>query len=267
VMMEDSSELASYPRLKNKVVLITGASSGIGEATAKHFAHCGSNLILGARRLQKLEALKKELEDKHHITVHIGTLDVCSSQSVAEFVKGIPESLASVDVLVNNAGLALGKADTHVTLEADIDRMFDTNVKGLLRMTQAIVPEMIQRNSGHIINIGSVAGLEAYKGGSAYCGSKHAVQAITVAQRKELAHTNLRVSIVSPGMVETEFSVVRFGDKQKADDVYKGIKPLTGADIADNVVYTASRPPHVQVAEMLIFPSAQASAEVIHKNL
>jgi len=263
----EADSLTAYPRLKGKRVLITGASSGIGEACARHFAHCGSDLVLGARRAEKLAALKKELEEKHGVTIHIAALDVTNQDSVTAFVAGIPENLASIEVLVNNAGLALGKAETHLTTEEDIDRMFDTNVKGLLRVTKAVVPGMLQRNAGHVINIGSVAGLEAYKGGSAYCGSKHAVQAITVAQRKELAHTPLRVSIISPGMVETEFSVVRFGDKSAAEAVYKGMQPLTGADIADTVVYTASRPHHVQVAEMLVFPSAQASAEVVHKNL
>eukprot|EP01087_Luapelamoeba_hula_P004059 TRINITY_DN1401_c0_g1_i1.p1 TRINITY_DN1401_c0_g1~~TRINITY_DN1401_c0_g1_i1.p1 ORF type:complete len:281 (-),score=49.90 TRINITY_DN1401_c0_g1_i1:48-890(-) len=260
------SELFAYPRLNGKIVVITGASAGIGEACAELFACSGAQLILGARRVERLEALRDALTEKYKVGIHIGALDVTNSASVEAFFKAVPAELHAVDILINNAGLALGRNEVHSTPEQDVDTMIDTNVKGVMRVTKAVLPGMIERNNGHVINISSVAGLEAYKGGSVYCASKAAVQSISVALRKELAATNIRVSIVNPGLVETEFSVVRFsGDKDKAATAYQGMTPLTAADIADNVVYIASRPPHVQIADVLVFPTAQASAEIVHR--
>ncbi|KAL6064346.1 Serine 3-dehydrogenase (NADP+) [Balamuthia mandrillaris] len=265
--MQAQEELTIYPRLKDKVVLITGASAGIGAAAARHFAACGSHLILGARRVERLEALKEELAQKHGVKVHITALDVCSEESVATALKNIPEDLSGVDILVNNAGLALGKELTHLTPMEDVETMFNTNVYGVMRLIRGILPSMLERNSGHVINVSSVAGTQAYRGGSIYCATKHAVQAISDSLRKEVVNTRLRVTTISPGLVETEFSVVRHkGDTAMAAATYKGLVPLVGADIADNIVYVASRPEHVQVADVLVFANTQASAEIVHRD-
>lgn len=261
--------MALYPRLQDKIVLITGASSGIGEACARQFAASGSHLILGARRLEKLEQLKKELVSKHaNIKVHLSVVDVRSSDSVTAFINGIPADMRGIDILINNAGLAVGVKKTHENSLEEIDSMIDTNVKGVLYMLSKVVPIMLERKAGHVVNVSSIAGLEAYKQGSVYCASKHAVQAITNSLRKELVDTPIRVTALCPGLVETEFSVVRFGgDKSKADSVYRtlGTNPLTGDDIADNILYITSRPPHVQISELIVFPTCQASTEVIHR--
>jgi NADP-dependent 3-hydroxy acid dehydrogenase YdfG len=260
------AEVEVYPRLAGKVVLITGASAGIGEATAVVLAASGAHLVLGARRKERLEQLREQLVRTYGVKVHTGALDVCSTDSVSAFFASLPADLSEIDVLVNNAGLAIGKDDAHVVSEEDVDAMLDTNVKGLVRVTRAVVPGMLARNRGHIVNLSSVAGIEAYKGGSIYCASKHAVQAITKSQRKELVHTPLRVTSICPGLVETEFSLVRFkGDTGKASEPYKGLEPLLARDVADAVAYAASRPPHVQVADLLIFPTNQASSEIVHR--
>jgi 3-hydroxy acid dehydrogenase/malonic semialdehyde reductase len=260
-------ELTRYPRLTNKIVLITGASAGIGEACARIFALGGSHLVLGARRVEKVEALAKALSVKHNIRVHAAALDVRDAASIDAFFASLPEEFQKIDILINNAGLALGRSNTWETLDEDIDGMLDTNVKGLLRVTKAVVPGMRQRNSGHVINISSVAGVEAYRGGSVYCASKFAVQAITTALRKELVDTPIRVTGICPGLVETEFSLVRFkGDAEKAKEPYKGLIPLSPFDVADVIAFTASRPEHVQVADVLLFPSAQASSEIVHRS-
>jgi len=232
-----------YSRVKDKIVLITGASNGIGEKTARLFAQCGSHLILTARRVEKLEALQKELQLAHKdIKVFICGLDVRSNESVEKMVKSIPKELSAVDILVNNAGLALGVKQT---IENDLDQMnqmIDTNVKGVFYMIKAIVPGMVERKRGHIINVSSVAGLEGYPGGSGYCASKYAVQGLTMALRKELVATPLKVTSICPGLCQnTEFSLVRLGNKESADKVYDGIQALLPEDIADNIVYIASR--------------------------
>jgi len=261
-------EITVYPRLKGKTVLITGASSGIGYSCARYFARAGSNLVLGARRADKLENLKKQLLENtnNSITIHTHTLDVTSTESVNAFASSI--SGTEIDVLVNNAGLALGKCDVQDTSDDYLDRMIDTNVKGVVKMIRAIVPSMIKRNKGHIINISSVAGIEAYKGGSVYCGSKFAVQAINKSLLKELtAYSGIRVCSICPGLVETEFSLVRFeGQESKAKDAYKGMEPLVGDDIADTVLFVASRRDNVQIADMLVFPTSQSSSEIVHRN-
>jgi len=259
----------TYPRLKDKVVLITGASAGIGESIARVFAASGSKLVLGARREEKLLKLKSELESQYHSQVAISTLDVCSVESVNSFLERIPPEFREIDILINNAGLALGRDKTWETSEEALNLMIDTNVKGAQRMIRLVVPGMRERNRGHVINISSVAGKEGYVGGSIYCASKFALEAINIALRKELVDTQVRVSSIAPGLVsETEFSLVRFsGDKEKAEQVYKGYKPLSSFDIADNVAYVASRPEHVQIADLLVFPSNQASSEIVHKKL
>jgi len=257
-----------YPRLKDKVVLITGASAGIGEWTARLFAASGSNLVLTARRVEKLDALKKDLELKHSgIKIFTSALDVRSRQSVDQLIKAIPNEMSEIDILVNNAGLALGVKHTHENDLDAVDTVIDTNVKGVFYMTRAIVPGMVQRKRGHIFNISSVAGLEGYPGGSIYCASKFAVQGMTESLRKELVATPLRVTAICPGLVgETEFSMVRFGDKESASKVYQGIQALTPEDIADNIVYIASRPPHVQITDIVIMATNQAAPTLVHRE-
>jgi NADP-dependent 3-hydroxy acid dehydrogenase YdfG len=248
--------------LSGKIVLVTGASSGIGQACAEVFAQEGCALVLAARRINRLEALKSQLENKHSVSVQIVELDVRDRQSVFNKL----QALSSIDILINNAGLALG-LDKGFEISADfIDRMIDTNVKGLINVTQIITPKMIQKGSGDIINIGSIAGHEVYPGGSVYCASKHAVDAFTKGLRMDLMDTPLRVSAIDPGAVNTEFSTVRFsGDKEKADKVYEGFKPLTGKDIAEVALFIASRPPHVQIADTVVFATAQGGARFAHR--
>lgn len=254
--------------LKGKVVLITGASAGIGEACARIFAEAGSRLILTARREDKLNTLANALRNQFNSEVLVQGLDVRDDGSTISFIKNLPAPYDSIDILINNAGLVIGVNKAHETPGDDVDTMLDTNVKGLLNMTRAVVPVMQKVNSGHIINISSIAGHEAYPGGAVYCGSKHAVDAITKSLRMDLVDTGIRVTAISPGLVETEFSMVRFkGDKDKADAVYNGLAPLVGDDIADAVFYAASRPPHVQIADMIIFPSQQAAATIVHRDL
>ncbi|ORX62330.1 NAD(P)-binding protein [Hesseltinella vesiculosa] len=254
-------------RLKGKTVLITGASAGIGLATAHEFAKSGANLILGARRVERLDQLKEELGEKYGIKTYAMAMDVRHKQAIDDAVATIPNDFKDVDILFNNAGLVKGMDHLANVSEADFDTMMDTNVKGLTFLTQAILPIMKQRQQGHIINMGSVAGREAYPGGSIYCASKFAVEAITRSLLHELMDTPLRVSLVAPGMVETEFSEVRFrGDKDKAAAVYSGMQPLVGQDIAELVVFIASRPPHVNIVDTLVFPTAQAGARSVHRK-
>ncbi|KAF9933975.1 hypothetical protein BGZ67_004048 [Mortierella alpina] len=250
-------------RLRGKNVLITGASSGIGAACARHFAQAGSNLLLAARRKERLETLKRDLESRHpDILISTFDLDVRNRAKVREAAKEFGE----VDVLVNNAGLVIGLEKLEDITEEAMDTMIDTNVKGLVHVTQSVLPGMRARNKGHIINIGSVAGQQAYGNGSIYCASKAAVASISKALLYETVDTAIRISEINPGMVETEFSVVRFrGDKGKADSVYKGIQPLDGNDIAETVVFVAGRPDHVNIAEMLVFPTNQAAATTVHR--
>ncbi|RUP44887.1 hypothetical protein BC936DRAFT_148893 [Jimgerdemannia flammicorona] len=257
-------------RLEGKTVLISGASAGIGEATAKEFARAGSNLarILTARRVERLESLKKELLTKYpSIKVHAVDMDVRNRSAVEKAIASLPNDLKDVDVLVNNAGLVIGLDKVADVTSDAIDTMIDTNVKGLLYLTQAVLPRMKERQQGHIINIGSVSGKQVYPGGAVYCASKHAVDAITRALSLELVDSPLRVTEVNPGMVETEFSVVRFGgDQNKADSVYKGLQPLSGEDVAEIIVFAASRPPHVNIADVLVFPTNQADARTTHRQ-
>ncbi|HEY0026185.1 MAG TPA: SDR family NAD(P)-dependent oxidoreductase [Longimicrobium sp.] len=247
-------------------VLITGASAGIGQACARAFAAAGARLILTARRFERIERLAAELREEHGTECHLLELDVRDRESVFAAVGGLPAEWAEIGVLVNNAGLGRGVDKLHAGDPDGWDEMVDTNVKGLLYVSRAVTPGMVQRGRGHVINLGSVAGHEVYPGGAVYCATKHAVGAITKGMRMDLLGTGVRVSTVDPGMVETEFSVVRFGgDAERAANVYRDMTPLTAADIADTVVWVATRPPHVNIDEIIIKPTDQASATLVHR--
>lgn len=249
-----------------RIALITGASSGIGEACARKFAEGGYDLILTARRAEKLAELKAELEAKG-TKVKTLTFDVRDAEAAETAVDSLEPEWRKIDVLINNAGLALGLDKEYEGDPDDWNTMIDTNIKGLLTMTRLIVPGMVERNEGHVINIGSVAGDAAYAKGNVYCATKAAVKTITDGLRIDLAGTAVRVTNLKPGLVETNFSNVRFhGDNQRADNVYKGITPLTGADIADVAFYAASAPKHVQIAEVLVLATHQASGSVIYRK-
>ena len=249
-----------------RIALITGASSGIGEACARKFAEGGYDLILTARRAEKLAELGAELE-MEGTKVKTLTFDVRDAEAAEKAVDSLEPEWRRIDVLINNAGLALGLDKEYEGNPDDWNTMIDTNIKGLLTMTRLIVPGMVERNEGHVINIGSVAGDAAYAKGNVYCATKAAVKTITDGLRIDLAETAVRVTNLKPGLVETNFSNVRFhGDNQRADNVYKGITPLTGADIADVAFYAASAPKHVQIAEVLILATHQASGSVIYRK-
>lgn len=248
------------------MVLITGATSGIGEACARRFSYDGNDLILTGRNAEKLEMLKEELKCSD-VDVKTLVFDVRNSADATAAINSLEGKWAEIDVLVNNAGLALGLEKEYEGNPEDWETMIDTNIKGLLTMTRLIVPGMVKRNRGHVINIGSVAGDVAYAGGNVYCATKAAVKAITDGLRIDLVDTCVRVTNVKPGLVETNFSVTRFhGDKQRADNVYDGIKPLTGDDIADVVAYAANAPAHVQLAEVLVLATHQANGYTISRK-
>lgn len=252
--------------MKGKTILITGATSGIGEACARKFAAMGSNLILNGRNEDKLECLKQELTA---LGIEVLTLpfDVRDRQAMRQALDSLQGQWKAIDVLINNAGLVLGMDKEHEGSLDEWDVVIDTNIKALLAMTRMIVPGMVERGCGHIINIGSIAGDAAYAGGSVYCATKAAVKALSDGLRIDLVDTPLRVTNIKPGMVETNFSVIRFrGDQQKADAVYEGIRPLTGDDIADMVYYAASAPAHVQIAEVLVMPTYQATGTICHRQ-
>lgn len=247
----------------NKIVLITGATSGIGLACAKKFSKNGDKLILTGRNEQRLEEIRKELEGNATDVITL-TFDVRDVKQAEKCLSELPQEWKSIDVLVNNAGLALGLEPEYEGNIDDWGTMIDTNIKGLLNMTRLVVPGMVERNCGHIINVGSVAGDAAYAGGNVYCATKAAVKALTDGLRIDVANTAIRVTNLKPGLVETNFSNIRFhGDKERAANLYKGIKPLTGDDIADVAVYAANAPAHVQIAEVLILATHQANGSVI----
>lgn len=249
-----------------KTVLITGATSGIGEACARKFAQGGYNVIITGRRVQRLADLKEELE-ADGVRVLAVAFDVQNRKAATAAVNSLPPDWQQIDVLINNAGLALGLEPEYEGSFEDWETMIDTNVKGLLTMTRLIAPRMVKRNSGHIINIGSVAGDAAYAGGNVYCATKAAVKTLSDGLRIDLAHTAVRVTTVKPGLVETHFSNVRFhGDDARAEKVYQGIRPLTGTDIADVAFYAASAPAHVQIAEVLVLATHQASGSVMYRE-
>ncbi len=246
--------------------MITGATSGIGEACARKFANGGYDLVITGRNVDRLKTVEQEARQLGADVLAL-EFDVRDRKAAAAAVESLKGKWAVIDVLINNAGLALGLDKEYEGDLDDWETMVDTNVKGLLTMTRLIVPGMVERNKGHVINIGSVAGDAAYAGGSVYCATKAAVKAITDGLRIDVAHTAVRVTNVKPGLVETNFSIIRFhGDKQRADNVYKGIKPLTGDDIADVAFYAASAPEHVQVAEVLVLATHQANGTVVDRN-
>ncbi len=249
-----------------KIVLITGATSGIGLACARKFAENGDRLILTGRNEKRLDDIKKELNKKGTEVVTL-VFDVRNREDVTEKINSLPDEWKDIDILVNNAGLALGLEPEYEGSFDEWETMIDTNIKGLLTMTRLIVPHMVERSSGHVINVGSVAGDAAYAGGNVYCATKAAVKALTDGLRIDVAHTGVRVTNLKPGLVETNFSNVRFrGDNERAANVYNGIKPLTGDDIADVAVYAANAPAHVQIAEVLILATHQASGSVIFRK-
>ena len=251
----------------SKIVFITGASSGIGAACARKFAKEGYSLLLNARSVDKLQTLKTELENAYSTDILLLPFDVRDREAAAIALATLPEQYQAIDVLVNNAGLALGMDKEYEGTEENYDTMIDTNITALLMITRLVVPGMVKRGKGHIINIGSVAGDAAYPGGSVYCATKAAVKVLSDGLRMDLVDTPLRVTNVKPGLVETNFSVTRFGgDKERADKVYQGIKPLTGDDIADVVYYAASAPEHVQIAEVLVLATHQASGSLVYRK-
>ena len=252
--------------MEKRIALITGATSGIGEACARRFAKGGFDLILTGRNEQNLQAVKAAAEQEGAEVVTL-RYDVRGRESCRQAVASLSGRWTQIDVLVNNAGLALGLEKEYMGNMDDWDTMIDTNIKGLLTMTRLIVPGMVERNHGHVINIGSVAGDAAYANGNVYCATKAAVKAITDGLRIDVADTRVRVTNVKPGLVETNFSVIRFhGDQERADNVYRGIQPLTGDDIADVAFYAASAPEHVQIAEVLVLATHQASGSIIHRE-
>ena len=249
------------------IILITGATAGFGKATAIKFAAAGWNIIITGRRKERLESLEKNLKSTYNIDVLSLCFDVRNLEEVKSAINSLEEKWQAIDVLINNAGLAAGKGPIQEGLYDDWELMIDTNVKGLLYMTREIAPLMIKRNQGHIINVASLAGWEAYGGGNVYCGTKHAVRAISRGARIDLVQHNIKVSVVSPGAADTEFSLVRFKwDKDKADSVYEGFQPLQAEDIANSIYFMATQPAHVNIEEIFILPTAQATSNVIHKT-
>lgn len=252
--------------MTKKIALITGATSGIGLGCARRFAQGGYNLILTGRNEARLLEVKTDMEQEGAQVLPL-VFDVRDREAARQAVESIPTGWRNIDVLINNAGLARGLEPEYEGDYQDWDEMIDTNIKGLLTMTRLIVPGMVERNSGHIINIGSVAGDAAYAGGNVYCATKAAVKALTDGLRIDVAHTNIRVTNIKPGLVETNFSLTRFhGDRDRANNVYNGIRPLTGDDIGDVCYYAASAPAHVQIAEVLVLATHQANGTVIKRK-
>ncbi|MDP1573940.1 MAG: SDR family oxidoreductase [Coxiellaceae bacterium] len=253
--------------LNNKIILITGATSGIGEACAHLFAAQGAKLLLCARRTNLLTSLTKKLRDAFHVDIHTVSLDVRDREQVKQQLSTLPTEWKSIDILLNNAGLAAGLESMNEANIDDWEAMIDTNVKGLLFVTRALLPQMVEKKSGHIINIGSISGHQVYPRGGVYCATKFAVKALSQGLRMDLLGTNIRVTTISPGAVETNFSNVRFkGDTAKAVAVYEGWTPLQAEDIADTVLFAATRKPHVNIDEILVMPTAQAAAGMIVKQ-
>ncbi|PWI30579.1 NAD(P)-dependent oxidoreductase [Flavobacteriaceae bacterium LYZ1037] len=247
-----------------KIALITGATSGIGRATAHEFANHGIHLILCGRRQERLETIQKAL--KKQTDVHILNFDIRNKVETLSAIASLPEPFKNIDILINNAGNAHGLDPIQTGNTDDWDAMMDINVKGLLYVSKAVIPQMIERKTGHVINIGSSAGKEVYPKGNVYCASKHAVLAITEGMRIDLNDFGIKVCAINPGLVETEFSQVRFKGDAIADNVYKGYKALQPQDIAEIIYFAITRPPHVNIADLLVFPTAQASSTIVKKN-
>lgn len=254
--------------LTNKIVLITGASSGIGEATARLCAQYGARLVLCARRVARMDALSKELCEYYGKEHYVLSLDVRDHTQVVRQLSSLPSEWESIDVLINNAGLALDTLPLQQGSEMHWDTMIDTNIKGLLYVSRALIPGMLKRGRGHVVNIGSVAGHECYPNGNVYSATKHAVRAISKSMRMDMLGSPIRVTEIAPGAVETEFSEVRWNDKQRAKEFYQDFQPLLAEDIADAIVYCITRPQHMDIEAMTIMPTVQASANHLyrHKN-
>jgi 3-hydroxy acid dehydrogenase / malonic semialdehyde reductase len=252
---------------KDRIVLITGASSGIGAACALMFAEAGAKLILVARRQERLDELAEELKGKYSCQSYLISLDVRDRSLVTSTLETLPPEWSDIDVLINNAGLSRGLDKLYQGNMDDWEEMIDTNIKGLLYVTRSLVPGMVARNRGHIVNIGSIAGHQTYPGGNVYCGSKAAVRAISEGLKQDLLGTPIRVTSIDPGMVETEFSEVRFhGDSDRARQVYQNLTPLTANDIADVIFFCVTRPTHVNISELLLVPTDQATATLVHRR-
>ncbi len=257
-----------YPiMIQNQIVLITGASSGIGAACARIFALSGAKLILAARRLERLQQLAAKLDNKS-ADIHLLQLDVRDRSAVESAISNLPPEWSDIDILINNAGLSRGLDKLHEGDTQDWDEMIDTNIKGLLYLTRYIVPGMVKRNRGHVVNIGSIAGHQTYPKGNVYCGTKAAVKAISEGLKQDLLGTPIRVTSVDPGMVESEFSQVRFhGDSDRAQQVYQGVTPLTPDDVADVIFFCVTRPTHVNINEVILMPVDQASATMVYRGV
>jgi 3-hydroxy acid dehydrogenase / malonic semialdehyde reductase len=253
--------------VNNFVVLITGSSSGIGLACARTFAQAGAKIILSARRSDRLETLSQELQKEFNTDVYVLPMDVTDRSQVESQLSSLSEDWSKIDILINNAGLSRGLDKLYEGDIQDWEEMIDTNVKGLLYVTRSIVPGMVERGRGHVINIGSLAGHQTYPKGNVYCGTKVAVRAISEGLKQDLLGTPLRVTSVDPGLVETEFSKVRFrGDEDRAHGVYQGLTPLTPEDVADTVFYCATRPPHVNIGEVLMMPTDQSGSTLVYRQ-
>ncbi|NES94868.1 MAG: SDR family oxidoreductase [Desertifilum sp. SIO1I2] len=253
--------------LQGQIALITGASSGIGAACARVFAQAGAKLILTARRQERLESLARSLMQDFSCQLYSLALDVRDRTSVEQSLSGLPSQWSEIDILVNNAGLSRGLNKLHEGDILDWEEMIDTNVKGLLYVTRTLVPGMIQRQRGHIVNIGSIAGHQTYPGGNVYCATKAAVKALSEGLKQDLLGTPVRVSSVDPGLVETEFSEVRFhGDTERAKTVYQGLTPLTAQDVAEVVLFCVTRPAHVNISDVILVPTDQATTTLVHRN-
>jgi NADP-dependent 3-hydroxy acid dehydrogenase YdfG len=249
----------------NKIALITGATSGIGRATALKLAQNNFDIIITGRRIELLEEFEKEIKEQTSAKVYILHFDVRDNDHVVKAIDSLPQDWKNIDVLVNNAGLAVGMEHINEGSIDDWERMIDTNIKGLLYVTRKISPMMVERKKGHIINIGSIAGKEVYENGNVYCATKHAVDALSKSMRIDLLKHKIKVTAIHPGMVETEFSLVRFkGDKDRAEKVYHGLNPLVGEDIADAILYCLTRPEHVCINDMIVMATAQASSTYKH---
>ncbi|HOI30406.1 MAG TPA: SDR family NAD(P)-dependent oxidoreductase [Melioribacteraceae bacterium] len=253
--------------LKGKSVFITGVTSGIGKACVYAFAAEGARLVISARRKNLVDEIAADIKKKYNSELYAFQLDVSSKKNVDDAIDSLPEEFKRIDILVNNAGMGRGMNKLYEDNPDGWEEMIDTNVKGLLYVTRAVINQMVERKEGHVINIGSIAGHEPYTRGAVYCASKAAVAAITKSLRMDVMDKNIRISTVDPGLVQTGFSKVRFyGDEAKAESVYKGYTPLSPEDIADAVVFIATRPEHVNIAQMIIFPTAQASSTMVHKE-
>lgn len=253
--------------LEDKIVLITGASSGIGAACARIFAQGKAKLILNARRQDRLEELAHELKTEYGSECYLLSFDVRDRATLEQSLSSLPTSWSKIEILINNAGLSRGLNPLQEGSIEDWEEMIDTNIKGLLYMTREIAPNMVERGSGHIINIGSIAGHQTYPKGNVYCATKAAVRTLSEGLKQDLLGTPVRVSCVDPGLVETEFSLVRFrGEQEKAEKTYQGLTPLSPEDIADVVYFCATRPPHVNVSEMLVIPTDQSGSTMVHRR-